>query len=162
MNSSEQNKLEHIIRRMAADRSEDAPADAIRYASNLFRSRATQARPSVLRKVLAALHVDLAPNKAAFGERSASGVQARQMLFDAGDNAIDLRVNVEGQKFHIRGQVLGSGIDGGEVELSHDGINVRAKIDENGGFTFAGLTAGEYSLTIQSSETELVIEKFTL
>ena len=161
MNNQEQ-KLEHIIHLMAADRSEDAPADAIKYARDIFRTRAAAPQQSTFRKVLAALQMDLAPNTAAFGERSYAGSEARQMLFDAGDNAVDLRINQAGEKLHLRGQVLGAGFEGGEAEISQGDLNVRAKIDENGGFTFAGLTAGDYSMTIQSSETEILIEKFTL
>ncbi len=161
MNNQEQ-KLEHIIRLMAADRSEDAPADAIKYARDIFRTRAQAPQQSTLRRVLAALQIDLAPNTAAFGERSHAGSEARQMLFDAGDNAVDLRIKQAGEKLHLQGQVLGAGFEGGEAEISQGELNVRAKIDENGGFTFAGLTAGDYSMTIQSSETEILIEKFTL
>ena len=84
------------------------------------------------------------------------------MLFGAGDNAIDMRINASGDKFHLRGQVLGSGFDGGEAELSGAGVNVGASIDENGGFTFAGLGSGEYSLTLRGSDIEISIEKFTL
>ena len=162
MIKSQEQKLEHIVRRMAADRSENAPADVIKYAKNLYRSRSVAAQPSMLRKIMAVLQADLAPNKAAFGERSVSGVQARQMLFGAGENAVDLRINTSGEKFHLRGLVLGSGFNGGEAELSGAGLSKRAKIDGNGGFTFAGLEAGEYSLAIQSSEIEISIEKFTL
>ena len=155
-------KLDHIIRRMAGDRSENAPADAIKYAKDLYRTRLAQTQPSMLRRILAVLQADLAPNKAAFGERSVAGGQARQMLFGAGDNAIDLRIKTSGEKFHIRGLILGSGFDGGEAKLTGADLSISSQIDANGGFTFAGLESGEYSLTIQSKEIEISIEKFTL
>jgi hypothetical protein len=162
MSTSHEQKLEHIIRRMAADRSESAPSELIRYAKNLYSTRAVAEQPSILRKVFAALQADLAPNKAAFGERSAPGIQARQMLFDAGDNAVDLRINAAGEKFHLRGQVLGGGFGNGDARLSRGNQVFEGKLDANGGFTFAELEAGDYALTIESNETEILIEKITL
>jgi len=163
MIKSNEQKLDHIINRMANDHSVNAPADAITYAKNLYRTRSSAAQPSAFRRIMAVLQLDLAPNKAAFGERSVSGVQARQMLFKAGDNAVDLRINTGREKFHIRGQILGSGFDSGsEAELASRDMKVRAKLDANGGFTFAGLGSGEYGLTIQNTDTEIVVEKIIL
>ena len=162
MKSNEKN-LAHIINRMANDTAVNAPADAITYAKNLYRTRSTATQPSAFRRILAVLQLDLVPNKAAFGERSVSGVQARQLLFEAGDNAVDLRINTGGEKFLIRGQILGTGFDSGsEAELAGSGHKVRVKLDTNGGFSFAGLGSGEYGLTIQSTDTEIVVEKIIL
>ena len=162
MNSNEKN-LAHIIDRMANDSSVNAPADAITYAKNLYRTRSAAAQPSAFRRILAVLQMDLAPNKAAFGERSGGGIEARQMLFEAGDNAVDLRINTGDEKFLIRGQILGTGFDSGsEAELAGSDQKVRVKLDPNGGFTFAGLGSGEYGLTIQNIDTEIVVEKIIL
>jgi hypothetical protein len=162
MNKTEEQKLEHIIKRMSADRSEDAPAEVIKYARHLFRTRAASTQPSVLRKVLASLQMDLLPNTAAFGERSFAGSEARQMLFDAGENAVDLRINAVGKKMHIRGQVMGGGFENAEAVLTYGDLNIHVKVDENGAFTFAGLESGDYGLSIQGTETEILIEKFSL
>lgn len=162
MKRSNEQKLDHIIRRMANDNSVNAPADVITYAKNLYRTRSAAAQPSAFRRIMAILQLDLAPNKAAFGERSVSGIEARQMLFEAGDNAVDLRINTGGEKFLIRGQILGGGFDSGEAELANDDLKVRVKLDANGGFTFTGLGTGEYGLTIQNTDTEIVFEKIIL
>ena len=161
MNSPEQN-LEQIMRRMAADRAENAPAEAVTYAKNLFRTRAVEAKPTVLRRIMASLQVDLAPNRAAFGERSAAGAEARQMLFDAEENAVDLRVTAVDDRFDIRGQVLGAGFETGEAVIAAGGTAISSKLDAHGGFGFAGLEAGEYSLTISGTSTDIQIEKITL
>jgi hypothetical protein len=161
MKSTEQ-KLEQIMRRMAADRAEDAPADAIRYAKNLFRTRAVEAKPTVLRRILASLQVDLEPNRAAFGERSAAGAEARQMLFDAEDNAVDLRVTAAADRFDVRGQVLGAGFEAGEATIMAGELQYRSPLDAQGGFSFGGLEAGEYSLTISGRSIDIQIEKIIL
>jgi hypothetical protein len=97
--------MDHILQRMASDRSVDAPADSIKYARDLFRMRASQLQPTILERVFAVLSLDLAPNRAAFGERSTSAAHVRQMLFESGDNAIDIRVTGEDSRFEIKGQI---------------------------------------------------------
>ena len=156
MNNAHEQKLEHIISRMQADRSVDAPADVLKYAKNLFRTRA--AEPSLLQRIVAVLKVDLAPNRAAFGERSAAGGAARQMLFDSGENAIDLRVTAADGGFDLRGQLLGGGFDDGTVLIG----NASSAIDKMGGFRFEAVAAGEYVLTVRGETSEIVIEGLIL
>ena len=144
---------------MQTDASADAPADALKFVKNIFRTRAAEPKPSILRRFVAALQIDLASGEAAFGERSAGSAEARQMLFDAGDNAVDLRVKHAADGFEIAGQVLGDGFENADVELKGIEINGVAKTTEMSMFKFAGLPAGDYKLTIRSSEAEIVIEK---
>ncbi len=159
MKNSENMRIEHIIRRMLTDRSVDAPADAIKYAKNLYRTRAAEPKASIVSRVLAVMRVDLAPNRAAFGERSATGGQARQMLFDAGENAVDLRVTAVKNGFDIQGQILGDGFEKGEIEIANEQNSIKAAIDEMSRFSISGLPGGEYSLTIKVDNTEIFIEQ---
>ncbi len=161
MKTSEQ-RLEHMIRRMQTDSSVDAPADAIRYAKNLYLTRAPEPRPSFLERVFAVVRVDLAPNRAAFGERSASSSTARQMLFDSGENAVDLRITAAAKGFDIRGQILGSGFENGEVEISSSQFSAKTEFEGMSEFTFTAIPAGEYSLVIRGNSTEIFIEKISL
>jgi len=154
--------LEHIVGRMQADRSSDAPADLLRYARNIFKTRAAEPKLSVFERVLAVVKMDLAPNRAAFGERSAAGAQARQMLFDTGDNAVDLRITSSDAAFELRGQVLGGGFDGGEAVLAGEAFETTAAIDEASGFRLDGVPAGKYSLVLRGGGREIVIEELIL
>ena len=162
MKNSEEQKIEHIIQRMLTDRMVDAPEDVVTYARNLYRTRAVEPKASIIRRVLAVMQVDLAPNRAAFGERSASGSQARQMLFDSGDNAVDLRITAIDDKFDIRGQILGDGFANGEIEIISDQVSITVKIDKTNAFNVSGLAAGEYNLTIVGKNTEIQIDKLDL
>jgi len=162
MKNSEEQKIEHIIQRMLTDRSVDAPQDALVYARNLYRTRAVEPKASIIRRVLAVMQVDLAPNRAAFGERSASGSQARQMLFDSGDNAVDLRITSVDGKFDIRGQILGEGFVNGEIVIAGENASISVKIDTASSFSISGLAAGEYDLTITGKNTEIQIDKIDL
>ncbi len=158
MKKQYEEKLEHIISRMQADTSVDAPSDTLKYVKDLFRTRASASVPTMLERIAAVLKIDLEPNRAAFGERSAAGGAARQMLFDSGDNAVDLRITSSDNVFHIRGQILGGGFDGAEVTISEQ----TETIDETGGFRFGSLSSGEHTLVVRGSVSEIVIEKLIL
>lgn len=157
MNDPLEQNLEHIISRMKADTSIDAPPDSLKYVSDLFRTRSAAPRPTIVRRIVAALTMDLMPDRAAFGERSAAGGQARQMLFDAGEFAIDLRVSGGENGFDIRGQILGE-YGAGSVTLSGDGHSSETDLDADGGFRFDAVAAGTYSIVIAGEGGELAVE----
>lgn len=152
--STEKN-LKNILDLMQRDDSVDAPADSIRWASNLFRTRATEPKQSLVKKISAILQMDLAPGKAAFGERSASASKVRQMLFRAEDNAIDIRVEPEKKGFTIRGQVLGTGFENASVMLSDEVKTLEARASETSEFQFDNVTAGRYELVIRGEGVEV-------
>jgi hypothetical protein len=147
--------IQHLMQR---DDSLDASADSVNWAKNLFRARAAEPKVSLVKKVMAVLQIDLSPQRAAFGERSAGAGAVRQMLFDAGDNSIDLRIREDKGVFEIHGQVLGTGFAGGEVELTSGEKSFKADLSETSEFKLAGLAAGNYTFTASSDEKELVIE----
>ena len=156
MNDLKEKRLDEIIRLMETDDSVDAPKDSITWAKNLYRTRQTD--PSLITRLVATLQMDLSPGKAAFGERSGSTGTARQMLFNAGENAIELRVLPEASKAQLQGQVLGEGFSGAELTLSGSDIFRRTVIGELSEFEMADVPKGYYTLTIRSSEKEIVIE----
>jgi hypothetical protein len=162
MKRTEEQRLEHIIRRMQTDTAVDAPADVVGYVKNLYRSRMTQPARSVLERVMAVLKVDLAPDRAAFGERSTGDGQARQMLFDSGQNAVDLRIKATDKGFELRGQVLGSGFANGEIEVLGPQDTIVSKLTEVGQFDLSGLAAGDYSVSIKGSDKEIFIDQLVL
>ena len=146
---------------MLADRTPDAPADAIKWAKDHFRTRVVEQPAGLLQRIKAAITINIAPGEVAFGERSGGTAQARQMLFEAGENAIDLRITAVDDKFDIRGQILGDGFESSEIMLRGE-ANYVTSADEMSTFTFTGLTAGHYSLTVSGTAAEMIIEKLTL
>ncbi len=139
---------------MQTDKSFDAPQDAINWSKNIFRTRAAEPKKSFARKVLASLQLDLSPNKAVFGERSASSLQSRQMLFEAGENSIDLRIKDTGKNLEIHGQILGEGFEGAIVKLG----DFETKANNLSEFKFTEIPSGKYNLSLQTDEKEIVIE----
>lgn len=159
INNSEKQILDEIIRLMQRDESIDAPQDAIKWSKNLFRTRQAAApKKSFVQKVLAVLQMDLAPNKAAFGERSAGTDEARQMLFEAGENGIDLRIKETEKGFVVKGQILGEGFASSVVKLG----DLETKTNELSEFFFTNVPNGKYDLTLQSGETEITIENLEI
>lgn len=147
---------------MQADNSVDAPADSLRYAKNLFRIRAAEPKTSVFTRIAAVLRADLAPGRAAFGERSASAGQARQMLFESGGHAVDLRIAKTKKGFEIRGQILGGSFENAVVELIGENISASTAANELSEFKLSAIPAGDYGLLIRSDNKEISIEKITL
>ena len=145
---------------MERDDSVDAPADSIKWAKNIFRARVPARSASIVERVIAVLTADLSGGKPVFGERSASSAAARQMLFEAGEAAVDLRITIKGTTANIRGQVIGSGFENAVAVLSGD-TDVTAELDADSGFEIAA-KKGIYSLTITGPETEIVIDKLDL
>lgn len=154
MNLMNERQIEKIINLMQTDDAADAPADARRWAKNIFVSRAAAPQKSFVRRILAVLQMDLSPNKAAFGERSASVSKARQMFFRAGENALDLRVSTSKKGFNLHGQILGEGFANAFVKIGELGTNA----DEMSEFKFENVPGGRYTLTFQSGEKEIVVE----
>src|SRR5262245_53891662 len=99
--------INKIARLMQTDDSSDAPAEAVLWSKNLFRTRFAEPKTSVVERILAVLQFDLTPDKAIFGERSTGASDVRQMLFDAGAQKIDLRISKVNKGFKIKGQVIG-------------------------------------------------------
>jgi hypothetical protein len=154
MNNKDENLINKIVYLMATDNSTDASADSVKWAKNIFRPLNVQSKKSIIQKVLAVLQMDLSPNKAAFGERSASAAKSRQMLFQAGDSAVDLRISRNERDLALHGQILGEGFADCTVKLGNF-VTMANKLSE---FSFLNIPIGEYDLTVQSSEMEITIE----
>ncbi len=150
--------IDKIIHLMEADSSIDAPQDAIKWAKNIYRSRAVEPKRSLAQKVLAVLQMDLLPGKAAFGERSASSAQARQMLFSAGENSIDLRITKTEKGSNIRGQILGEGLANSKVKLGE----FETDCNELSEFAFKQIPDGTYDFTVRTGDAEIVVENLEI
>ena len=154
--------INKIASLMQTDDSSDAPADAVKWTKNLFRSRAAHPKKSLVSKILAVLQVDLAPNKAVFGERSASASGVRQMLFVAGENHVDLRIARIGKGFKVSGQILGEDFAGAEIEFFNAEKIFTTKSNELSEFVFEKILKGQYTLTLQIPGKEIIVENIEI
>ena len=155
MNKTNDQNIEQIVRLMQADKSFDAPTDAIQWSKNIFRARVAEPKKSIVEKVLAVLQMDLSPNRAAFGERSASATQARQMLFQAGETGIDLRIKQTEQGFNVQGQILGEDFANCTIKLGEFATTA----NELSEFKFTNVPVGKYDLILRNETSEIVVKE---
>lgn len=147
---------------MECDDSIDAPQDAVTWVKNLARTRIPEARPSIIRKIAAALKADVLPGQAAFGERAAGISTARQMLFEADDHAVDLRIKSDGGAVSVHGQIFGTGYDDARVTLSNDSSSFEARVDADGEFRIGDIPSGIYTMILGLEAADVVIERLEL
>lgn len=157
MAKSNDNTIERIVALMQADNSVDAPHDSIKWVKNTFRTRATQPKASFVQKIAAVLQMELLPQNTAFGERSGGSAQARQMLFEAGENVIDLRIKEVEGGWEIHGQILGGELTTATLELFSEMKTYRAELTEIGEFKMKKVAGGKYDLKITSGDKEILI-----
>lgn len=153
--------IEKIIQLMERDESSDAPADSIRWAKNLFRARAVEPKKSLAQKVLAVLQMDLSPNQPIFGERSTSSA-ARQMLFSAGENGIDLRISSADNGLNVQGQILGDGFADCTITFAGENAAFQVQANNLNEFNLTEIPSGRYDLLLRSGEKEIIIEGLEL
>ncbi len=154
-------RLERTINLMRSDETKDAPRDVLFSVVNMFRERvAATPEPSLVRRVLAALSFDSAQVSPAYGVRSGQAA-ARQMLYSAGDNDLDLRVQPSGEAWVVSGQVLGQ-CTGGRVELAGSDTETAAELNELCEFTLPAVSSGSYTLRLRLGEVEVEIPELQL
>jgi hypothetical protein len=157
MNDDNDN-IQKIIHLMQTDDSVDAPNDAIKWSKNLFRTKAAEHERGILKRIVGVLLQQLDPGTAAVGERSGTAGNMRQMLFEAGDNRVDLRVKQVAGVFEVRGQILGRGSDQAVINFAGE----EKTLDKFGGFIFADINTGDYEMTIRTLESEIVLKGIVL
>jgi hypothetical protein len=148
--------LDKIISLMQTDNSFDAPGDSVSWAKNIFRTQVQEPKQSIVKRFLAVLQIDLSANKPVFGERSAPSA-IRQMLFQADEAAIDLRVSNTPNGFSLKGQIIGEHYANATIKIG----DFEAKANDMAEFKFDQIPSGEYNLTIQTLENEIVIEQLS-
>jgi hypothetical protein len=153
-------RLTETINLMRTDEAQDAPRDVLAAALGLFRSRAAAPQPSLVRRVLAALSFDSMQLTPAYGVRSGQAT-ARQMLFSAGENDIDLRLTPSGETWIVSGQVLGE-CAGGSVELAGTDAKATAELNELCEFNLTAVPSGTYTLRLLLSDVEVEVPQLQL
>lgn len=154
------NELRQLVSLMRTDTAEDAPRDVKAHAVALFRARAASAKPSVVRRVLAALNFDSAQSSPAYGLRSGQP-QSRQFLYSAGENDLDLRVRPNGEAWVVSGQVLGQ-CAGGEVELKGEAGTAAVRMNDLCEFTLPPVPTGRYTLQLRLNDVEIEVPELDL
>jgi hypothetical protein len=155
-------RVEGLVRLMREDQSVDAPRGVLAYAVNIFAQRRAAPRSSFVKRLVAALSFDSFERAPAFGVRSGPGA-ARQLLYSAGDNDIDLRINEqENNRWAIAGQVLGEHCAGGEISLHGYEVSNAAYLNEQCEFTLPAVPAGTYELVVRLADLEVEVPRLEI
>lgn len=158
----EMRRLEGLVQLMREDKSVDAPRDVLAYAVNIFQRHRAEVRSSFVKRIVAALSFDSFDRAPAFGVRSGPGA-VRQLLYTAGDNDIDLRVNeLEDNRWAIAGQVLGEQCAEGEISLHGYEISKSAYLNEQCEFTLPAVPAGAYELFLRLGDVEVEVPRIEI
>ena len=158
--STEYQQLGHLISLMKTDRAEDAPRDVLADVVNLFRKEA-ESKPSMARRLMAALSFDSLTTAPAFGVRSGRAA-SRQLVYSIEGNDIDLRVTGEEDQWIISGQVLRENCVAARVEIDGATGSASTTLNDNCEFTLPPVPGGEYSLRIVISDLEIEIPRLVL
>ena len=164
--SSKLERVEQVVGLMRTDEGVDAPPALISQAVNLFRARAARdasTSPSLARRILGALSFDSLQMSPAYGVRSGQA-GARQLLYSAGENDLDLRVTESGGGWVIAGQVLGANCAGlkGEVELQGASHASRTELNDQCEFRLPPVAAGSYQLLVRFGDDLIEIPELEL
>src|SRR6185369_11693032 len=153
-------RLENLLTIMKDDDSVDAPRDVLAYAINLFARREQQ--PSLVQRIVAALSFDSFDRAPAFGVRS-SATTSRQMIYTAGENDIDLRINEDEQhRWIVAGQILGEHCAGGEIILHGHEVSESAYLNEQCEFALQPVPAGNYELVLRLANVEVEVPRLEI
>ena len=154
--------LKKVVDLMQTDEAEDAPPEIVSSALNLFRSRATTKKSSLRQRIVATISFDSLRMSPAYGVRSASQGVARQMLFNAGECDLDLRLTQSGETWNVAGQVLGQECAGGQIELVSETTKAQADFNDQCEFTIAAVPAGSYQLHLRLPDLEIEVPQIEL
>jgi len=161
--ASQLERLTKTVDLMRTDRAEDAPPRVIARAVNLFRLRPpAEPQPSLVRRVLAALSFDSLQLAPTYGVRS-GGLAARQLLYNAGENDLDLRLTSKDESWVVSGQVLGGGCSGGgEALLQGSSGQAIATLNELCEFALPPVPSGSYTLRVRFNDVEVEVPRLEL
>jgi hypothetical protein len=156
-------QLEGLLNTMRQDALEDAPPSLVARAVALFRALSTEAAPSLMRRIVAALRFDSLQMSPAYGVRSSGQTGARQLLYSAGENDLDLRLSQSDEAWVISGQVLGPDCMSAEIELKGETSEAqRAVLNDQCEFRLSPVPPGSYSLRLRLVDREVEIPQLEL
>lgn len=153
-------RLDTLIALMRNDDSVDAPDHVLNRAIRLLRKPAPEQPPSLFRRIIATLQSDSWHTPMAAGLRAVT-TWPRALLLHAGDRELDLQIAPHGERWQLRGQVLGVEAPG-EVSLSQADMRTRVSLNEIGEFILPPVVAGRYTLVLTQGDLEIIVPDLEL
>lgn len=160
--AAEYRSIADLLSLIRTDTGEDAPREVVARATGLFRSRARrpEPRPSLLRRITAAVGFDSAQLQPRLGLRSASS-GVRQILYSAEEFDLDLHLHPTGTSWTVAGQILGPCSEG-EVELHGPAQSLKVPLNALCEFSLEPVPPGTYTLVLHLPDIELEVNALTI
>lgn len=154
-------QIEHMLSTMRSDTAIDPPPAVVNRAVRLFARRVAPTQ-TLLQQISATLRFDSFIMTPAVGMRSGTPAP-RQLLFNAGDYDLDLRITPSDQPAHwlLSGQLLGTVTPAGTVVCS-GATTHKAPLSPLGEFALPPVVSGAYTLVIHLTDVEIMIGALTL
>jgi hypothetical protein len=148
--------LQRVIGLLRSDASEEPAEQAVGLVKGLFRLRRPQ-RSAWPEFITAIARFDSARMTPAFGLRAAGSIE-RQLLFAAGPYEIDLRVTPAGNRWALRGQLLGEPLpERGRVAALGPAGAAEVALGAESEFALPPLRAGHYNLALHLPQQTIVL-----
>ena len=155
--------LRRLIQLMRSDRSEDAPVFALVRVYQLFVARQgfRPSAPGLRKRVLAELAFESVEMAAGF--RTRAGLPgARQLLFHAGENEIDLRIEPVDQAWIVSGQVFGKAAVHDRVLLQGERETRHTALNDLREFVLPPVQIGQYRMILSLEDRDIEIDDIRL
>jgi hypothetical protein len=156
--------MKDLIAKMRGDASLNSPPNIIDRAVRAFQSKNSHSASlsGLAGRVLAILRFDSSGLAPVFGVRSGM-LGTRQLLFSAGPDEIDLRIEPADQDWTVSGQILGKSPPGGKAILAGQSSDMReVPLNELSEFVITPVQAGVYKLILVLNKTEIEIEEIRI
>ena len=156
-------ELRHLIELMRADTGQNAPVAVIQRANQIFRLRAIAPVAASGRqpRILAVLQFDSLGMAPSFGMRSGKP-GSRQILYQAGENEIDLRIEPSDQAWILSGQVFGEAVANDKAILQGEMLTTWTALNPWKEFVLPPVQNGMYTLLLQLTHLDVEIENLRL
>lgn len=153
--------LQAVVGYMRSDKMEDAPSYVLSNAFNIMPRKVKVETPSLLQKIVAAISFDSLSFTPAYGVRSGATSQSRQIIFNAGERDIDVRITKQGEQFVVAGQILGE-CSKGRVVLKGEGNRVESELNDLCEFRLPPVKDGNYQLILVFTDLEIELPEFVV
>ncbi len=151
--------LERVTSLMRADIMEDVPPAIIARARRLLQPQAPLI-PTERRCILALLRFDSLQQPLALGVRGGQAT-ARQILVNAEEYDLDLRITPVGSAWQVSGQLLGPDPKG-QIELQGPAQTVQAGCNQLGEFNLPLVSAGSYNFILRVADLDIELPRLDI
>ncbi len=149
--------FQRVISVMRSDDTQDAPEHMVNRAIRLFRTQHPHTvEPGLRRRLVAALRLDSAQQRLAFGMRAAPRA-ARELLFDIDDESeLEVRIEPTEGGWRVAGQILGT-CTGGQVLVEGSAGQTATELNAQCEFSLPPQPGAIYKLLLRLENVDVEV-----